>query len=173
MSRIEERGPRPEEPLPSVPRPDTVRWTPPEPQPPTAPQLLEQMPPLERAVFVLREAFGCDYADIAAAVGLSEAACRRLASAAAATRIDGTAPTWPDRVVGAEQVSRMLATVVPALVGVGVTMEHDHVLGSPGAVFKDRNHRTLSALALDILDGRIQTVRWVNERQHTSVGGER
>lgn len=40
--------------------------------------LLERLSPLERAAFVLREVFGFDYAEIAAAVGRSEAACRQL-----------------------------------------------------------------------------------------------
>ena len=41
--------------------------------------LLERLSPLERAVFVLREVFGFGFADIAASVGRSEAACRQLA----------------------------------------------------------------------------------------------
>ncbi len=41
--------------------------------------LLEQLSPLERAVFVLREVFGFDFADIALTVERSEAACRQLA----------------------------------------------------------------------------------------------
>jgi RNA polymerase sigma-70 factor (ECF subfamily) len=40
--------------------------------------LLERLSPLERAVFVLREVFGFDFAEIASAVGRSEAACRQL-----------------------------------------------------------------------------------------------
>src|SRR5688572_33220007 len=41
--------------------------------------LLERLTPLERAVFVLREVFGFGFAEIAAAVGRSEPACRQLA----------------------------------------------------------------------------------------------
>jgi len=44
--------------------------------------LLERLSPLERAVFVLREVFGFDVAEVAAAVGRSEDACRQLASRA-------------------------------------------------------------------------------------------
>ncbi|HET9170212.1 MAG TPA: RNA polymerase sigma-70 factor [Actinospica sp.] len=40
--------------------------------------LLERLSPLERAVFVLREVFGFEYEEIAAAVGRTEAACRQL-----------------------------------------------------------------------------------------------
>lgn len=42
--------------------------------------LLERLNPVERAVFVLREAFGFDYPDIAAILGKSEANCRKLLS---------------------------------------------------------------------------------------------
>ena len=41
--------------------------------------LLERLSPLERAVFVLREVFAFEFADIAATLGRSEAACRQLA----------------------------------------------------------------------------------------------
>jgi RNA polymerase sigma-70 factor, ECF subfamily len=41
--------------------------------------LLERLTPPERAVFVLREVFGFGFAEIAPAVGSSEAACRQLA----------------------------------------------------------------------------------------------
>jgi RNA polymerase sigma-70 factor, ECF subfamily len=41
--------------------------------------LLEQLTPLERAVFVLRDVFGFGFPEIASAVSRSEAACRQLA----------------------------------------------------------------------------------------------
>lgn len=41
--------------------------------------LLERLSPVERAVFVLREVFGFNVPDVAAAVGKSEAACRQHA----------------------------------------------------------------------------------------------
>lgn len=40
--------------------------------------VLERLSPLERAVFVLREALGYEYAEIARVVGRSEGACRQL-----------------------------------------------------------------------------------------------
>jgi RNA polymerase sigma-70 factor (ECF subfamily) len=40
--------------------------------------VLEQLSPLERAVFVLREVFDLDFAEIAQAIGRSDAACRKL-----------------------------------------------------------------------------------------------
>jgi RNA polymerase sigma-70 factor, ECF subfamily len=44
--------------------------------------LLEQLTPVERAVFLLREVFDYDYAEIAAIVGKAETACRQLFSRA-------------------------------------------------------------------------------------------
>jgi RNA polymerase sigma-70 factor, ECF subfamily len=41
-------------------------------------RVLEQLGPDERAAFVLRQAFDMDYADLAQALGKSEAACRQL-----------------------------------------------------------------------------------------------
>jgi RNA polymerase sigma-70 factor (ECF subfamily) len=40
--------------------------------------LLERLSPVERAVFVLRDVFGYEFAEVASAVGKSEAACRQL-----------------------------------------------------------------------------------------------
>jgi RNA polymerase sigma-70 factor (ECF subfamily) len=45
---------------------------------------LERLSPLERAVFLLHEAFDADYAAIAKTLGRSEAACRQLAARARA-----------------------------------------------------------------------------------------
>ena len=42
--------------------------------------LLEQLPPVERVVFLLREVFEYDYAEIASFLGKSEAACRQAFS---------------------------------------------------------------------------------------------
>ena len=44
--------------------------------------LLEQLQPVERAVFLLREVFEYDYAEIASFLGKSEAACRQVFSRA-------------------------------------------------------------------------------------------
>ncbi|TDE52776.1 RNA polymerase sigma-70 factor [Nonomuraea mesophila] len=44
--------------------------------------LLERLTPLERAVFVLRDVFRFEFAEVASAVGRSESACRQLVSRA-------------------------------------------------------------------------------------------
>ena len=59
--------------------------------------LLERLSPAERAVFVLREVFAFDFAEIASAVGRSEAACRQLAVRARAHMTAGRPRFEADR----------------------------------------------------------------------------
>ena len=167
--------------------------------------LLERLSPLERAVFVLRDVFGFDFAEIALAVGRSEAACRKLAERArrhmeagrprfeadrkereelAARFFDalregdfeglrdllaadvqmvgdggGKAPQFARAIIGAEDAARVLALLYSKLVEVDVTFEPREVNGQPGAIFRDRNNKVLYTMALDVLNGRIQTIR--------------
>ena len=169
--------------------------------------LLERLSPLERAVFVLREVFGFGFAEIASAVGRSEAACRQLAVRArrhmdegrprfeanrrereelAAQFFDvlregdveglrellaadvqligdggGKAPQWARAIAGAENVARMLAAIVSAFARIGGVVEQHEMNGQPGAIFRDRDNKVLNTWTLDVLEGRIQTIRSV------------
>ncbi|RSM96924.1 RNA polymerase subunit sigma-24 [Streptomyces sp. WAC 01325] len=73
----------------------------------------------------------------------------------------GKAPQLARAVVGAENVARLLASVVPRLALVEVSFERHEINGQPGAVYRDRDGRVLQTLVLDVLDGRIQTIRTV------------
>ncbi|MGS2642778.1 RNA polymerase sigma-70 factor [Streptosporangium sp. LJ11] len=73
----------------------------------------------------------------------------------------GKAPQLARTVVGAGNVARLLASVVPRLARVDVTFEPHEVNGEPGAIFRDRDGKVLHTLALDVFDGRIQTIRSV------------
>ncbi|MEU4409770.1 RNA polymerase sigma-70 factor [Streptosporangium sp. NPDC023963] len=73
----------------------------------------------------------------------------------------GKAPQLARTVVGAGNVARLLASVSPRLARVDVTFEPHEINGEPGAIFRDRDGRVLHTLALDALDGRIQTIRSV------------
>jgi RNA polymerase sigma-70 factor (ECF subfamily) len=73
----------------------------------------------------------------------------------------GKAPQWARGIIGAENVARVLAVIFPPFVRIGVVLEPHQVNGQPGAIFRDRDNGVLSTLALDILDGQIQTIRSV------------
>lgn len=73
----------------------------------------------------------------------------------------GKAPQWARGIIGAENVARMLASTFPWFARIEVTLEPHEVNGHPGAIVRDRDNKVLNTLALDILDGRIQTIRSV------------
>jgi len=73
----------------------------------------------------------------------------------------GKAPQLARSIIGAEKVARVLASIFPWLVRIDVTVEPHEVNGQPGAIFRDRDHKVLYTLTLDVLDGQIQTIRSV------------
>lgn len=72
----------------------------------------------------------------------------------------GKAPQWKP-ITGAENVARALAALVQPLVRIRGVMEPHEVNGQPGAIFRDRDGKILLIWALDVFDGRIQTIRAV------------
>jgi RNA polymerase sigma-70 factor (TIGR02957 family) len=66
--------------------------------------LLESLSPAERAIFLLREVFGYDYEDIAAATGKSQAACRQL-FARARRAVDEGKPRFDSSRADAEELT--------------------------------------------------------------------
>ncbi len=73
----------------------------------------------------------------------------------------GKAPQWARGIIGAENVARVLAAIVSPFVRIGGVVQPQEVNGQPGAIFRDRDGKVLNTWALDILDGRIQTIRSV------------
>lgn len=73
----------------------------------------------------------------------------------------GKAPAFARIVVGADRVSRLLASYVPGFAAIGGTIEAHDVNGQPGAIMRDRDGKVVNTLTFDILDGRIQTIRGV------------
>jgi RNA polymerase sigma-70 factor (ECF subfamily) len=73
----------------------------------------------------------------------------------------GKAPQLARAIFGAQKVARVLASIFPRLVRIDVTLEPQEVNGQPGAILRDRDGKVLNAWALDVLDGRIQTIRTV------------
>ncbi|MFD5113361.1 RNA polymerase sigma-70 factor [Streptomyces sp. NPDC058391] len=73
----------------------------------------------------------------------------------------GKAPQLARAVMGADNVARVLGSVFPWLMRIGVTFEPHEVNGQPGATFRDRDSKILYTLVLEVLDGQIQTIRGV------------
>ncbi|WP_431946461.1 RNA polymerase sigma-70 factor [Actinacidiphila sp. bgisy167] len=73
----------------------------------------------------------------------------------------GNAPQLANTVSGPENVARLLASVFPAMAQVDVTFERHEINGQPGAIFRDRDGKVLHTVALEVLDGQIQTIRSV------------
>lgn len=73
----------------------------------------------------------------------------------------GKAPQWAQTVVGSDKVARLLSSTMPWFFRIGGQVEVREVNGQPGALFRDRDGKVVNTWALDILDGRIQTIRTV------------
>jgi RNA polymerase sigma-70 factor (ECF subfamily) len=74
---------------------------------------------------------------------------------------DDQAPQLARAIFGAGNVARVLASILPWLVQVGAVVEPHELNGQPGAIFRDRDNKVLTTWTLDVLDGRIQTIRTV------------
>jgi RNA polymerase sigma-70 factor, ECF subfamily len=73
----------------------------------------------------------------------------------------GKAPQWGTGIFGAENVARVLAALVVPFLQLGGVVEPHEVNGRPGAIFRDRDGKVINTWALDMLDGRVQTIRAV------------
>ncbi|MFI8385210.1 RNA polymerase sigma-70 factor [Streptomyces sp. NPDC085540] len=73
----------------------------------------------------------------------------------------GKAPQLARAITGADNVARLLASVFPRLLRIGVTSEPHDVNGEPGAIVRTPDGKVLHVLAFEMLDGRIRTIRSV------------
>jgi RNA polymerase sigma-70 factor (ECF subfamily) len=167
--------------------------------------LLESLSPVERAVFLLREAFDYDYEQIAQMVGKSPDNCRQLAvrarrhveegkprfEASARRRGDvgrrfiaafeegdvdrlvellapdvvlygdggGKTPAIRKPMHGRDRVGRTLGAFLRQGHQLGVTGELVTINGEPGALFRAPDGALIGAIALEVVDGQVQTVR--------------
>ena len=73
----------------------------------------------------------------------------------------GKAPAFARAVIGADNVARVLASNYPLLAKIDATGEPREVNGQPGAIIRDRDGKVVATLTIDVLGGRIQTIRSV------------
>jgi RNA polymerase sigma-70 factor (ECF subfamily) len=76
----------------------------------------------------------------------------------------GKRPSWPQPIVGRERVLRLLAGMGADARELGMRIRRTEVNGQPGAVFVDRAGRLINVMSLDIVDGVVQTVRSIINR---------
>lgn len=74
----------------------------------------------------------------------------------------GKAPRAARPITGADNVARLLTHLSPHLTHTHITIEPHEINGHPGAILRDHNDHVINTWTLDILDGRIQTIRLVN-----------
>jgi RNA polymerase sigma-70 factor (ECF subfamily) len=72
----------------------------------------------------------------------------------------GKAPQWR-QIIGADNVARVLAAIFEPFARIGGVVERHEMNGQPGAIFRDRDGKVVNTLALDVLDGQVQTIRAV------------
>jgi RNA polymerase sigma-70 factor (ECF subfamily) len=73
----------------------------------------------------------------------------------------GKAPAFAKAVSGADNVSRVLGLNFPLLFRIGASVQTRDMNGQPGAILRDRDGKVIGTLTLDLLGGRIQTIRSV------------
>jgi len=74
----------------------------------------------------------------------------------------GKAPQIARTLVGVDKVAKLLAATFPLLPRIEVTIDRHEINGQPGALIRDAEGRVAFALVLEVLDGRIQTIRSVS-----------
>ncbi|MEU0937475.1 MULTISPECIES: RNA polymerase sigma-70 factor [unclassified Embleya] len=74
----------------------------------------------------------------------------------------GKAPQLARIVVGAEKVARLLGLFGPWLLRVDVRFEPAELNGEPGVIIRDRDGGILQTMVVEVVDGRIRTIRGVS-----------
>lgn len=124
--------------------------------------VLQRLTPAERAVLLLRDVFDFDYGEIAALVGKSEAACRKLLEHDAMLITDGGPEgrraggirNLPVPLHGAGRIARF---VVASARRSDLAAEIHELNGQPALVFYEGD-APFAALLLGVADGRIHRV---------------
>jgi RNA polymerase sigma-70 factor, ECF subfamily len=132
--------------------------------------LLEQLQPFERAVFLLREVFEYEFAEIAAILGKSEVACRRSFS-----RAKQHLSQHRPRFSSSPQAHRQLLTSYMQAVQTGEMGALEHMLAEDVTLWADAGGKVKQA-ALRPISGRdavarfsIGTRRFLQENSQTEI----
>jgi len=126
--------------------------------------LMEELGPVERAVYVLREALGLDYARIGEIVERSAAACRQLYSRSRRRLADATppdadgdgrAPAIARPIEGASAVARFLVGLARRVNPLGVRLDVIEANGGPAVRARDCDGSWLAVMAVQEAHGQV------------------
>lgn len=73
----------------------------------------------------------------------------------------GKAPRWAAAYAGFEQVAGVLGVLVGLFRQIDGVVDAARLNGQPGAILRDRHGKVINTWTIDVLDGRIQTIRTV------------
>ena len=73
----------------------------------------------------------------------------------------GKGPAFTKPIIGIDNVPRVMVAFAPLIQMAGMIAELHDVNGQPGAIFRTRDGKVLAIMGLDVLDGRIQTIRTI------------
>ena len=73
----------------------------------------------------------------------------------------GKVPQWYAPIVGADKVARLFAQLGRQTETLGATFELHEINGQPGIIFRGPTGGVFSAMSIEVLDGRIATIRSV------------
>jgi RNA polymerase sigma-70 factor (ECF subfamily) len=84
----------------------------------------------------------------------------------------GKPPSWPRPIFGARRVAKLMSAVGVQVRRAGIRRRPVTVNGQPGVVFTDAHGRLVNVMALDIVDGAVQTVRSIINHEKLGHLGE-
>jgi RNA polymerase sigma-70 factor (ECF subfamily) len=139
--------------------------------------LLDRLTPKERAAYLLREIFDQDYAEVAAALGLQEATCRKLVSRAQAAIRQGK----PRQAVPAVQQERLLDAFqlavnsgstgpLSALLARDIALRADGGGKVPAASRVLRGHEEVTSFIVKVLGSAWPRLRQVRQEINGTLG---
>src|SRR5262245_32567195 len=73
----------------------------------------------------------------------------------------GKVPQWYEPIFGADKVARLFARMGAQTETLGATFELDRINGQPGVIFRGPNGGVFSAMSIEVVDGRVATIRSV------------
>jgi RNA polymerase sigma-70 factor (ECF subfamily) len=73
----------------------------------------------------------------------------------------GKVPQWYEPIVGADKVARLFAQMGGQMQATGASFEPHRINGQPGVIFRGPHGGVFSVMSIEVVDGRVQTIRSV------------